>query len=74
MPKLKLNHQNLSNWVQYVMKTKEDNDVIGSTSAVYAKNETKLSWPIRPSAIYDKNQIEQQCYQSNRWSLHWKWY
>lgn len=43
MPKLKLNYWDLSNQVQYVMKTRQDNDIINRTGAVYAKNETKLS-------------------------------
>ena len=28
---------------------------------VYDENGTKLSWPIRQSAIYDENKIGQQC-------------
>ena len=43
------------------MKTRHDNDVTNSTSAVYAKNETEFSWLIRPSAIYDEIQIGQWC-------------
>ena len=38
-------------------KTRLDNDVTDHTSEVYAKNKTKLSWPIRPSIVYDENQI-----------------
>ena len=38
------------------MKTKQNNDLADLTSMVYAKNETKLLWPIGPSAIFDENQ------------------
>ena len=34
-----------------MMKTRQNNDVIDLTGVVYDENETKLSWPIRPSAI-----------------------
>lgn len=37
------------------------NDVTGHTCAVYSQNEIKLSWLIELCAIYEENQIEQQC-------------
>ena len=39
------------------MKTKQDNDVIDSTCAIYTKNDTKLSWPIGSGAHYDKHEM-----------------
>ena len=45
--------------VQFVMKAKENNNVTNCTIAVYAKNSVELSWPIRPSANYDENQIDE---------------
>ena len=41
------------------MKSKQENDVIGHTSVVYAKIETKLSLLIGQDAVYHKNQIGQ---------------
>ena len=58
--KMKLNCWDLYDWVQSVMKTKQYYVVIDHTGAVYTKNETELSWPIRLSVIRDENQIEQQ--------------
>ena len=46
--------------VQSLMKTRQDNDVTDYKEAVYAKNETKLSWSIRLSVDYDKNQRGQR--------------
>ena len=37
MPKLKLNYRDLSNLVQSVMKTRQDDDVTDCTSVVYTK-------------------------------------
>ena len=56
-----LNYRDWSNWVQYVTITRKDNDVSDHTDAVYANNDTKLSWPIRLGVDYDENQIGQQC-------------
>ena len=41
MRKLKLNYQDLLNWVQYVTKTKQDNYMTHRIGTVYTKN--KLS-------------------------------
>ena len=43
------------------MKTKQDNDVTDRIGAIYAINETKLSWPIGSGAIYDANQAALWC-------------
>ena len=37
------------------METKQDNDMIDCTGAVYVKNDTELSWPIKLGAICAKN-------------------
>ena len=42
MSKLKLNSQDLFDQVQFMMKTRQDNDVIDRTSAIYVENEIKL--------------------------------
>ena len=38
--------------VPYITKTRQDNDMTNYTSAVDAKNETELSWPIEQDTIY----------------------
>ena len=55
MPKQKMNCQDLSDRVQSVMETIQDNDMIDCTGAVYVKNDTELSWPIKLGAICAKN-------------------
>ena len=60
MLKPKQNCQDLFDWVQYVMKTRQDNDVIDYTGLVYTKKETELLWPIGLGAICDENQIRQR--------------
>ena len=57
--KPKLNCPNLCDWVRYVIKTRQDNDVIDFTNVVYSKNETKLSWSIEAGAVCHKNKIGQ---------------
>ena len=37
--------------VWFVTKTRQDNDVIEGTSAVYAENDNELSWPIGLSFV-----------------------
>ena len=39
------------------MKSREDNDVTLIKSAVYAENDTELSWPIRSGVDSEQNQI-----------------
>ena len=38
-----------------MMKTRKDNDVTNCIGVVYVENEIELSWPIRPSVVYDEN-------------------
>ena len=40
--KIETNSRDLSNWVQYVMKTIQNNDMIARTSAVYIEKKTKM--------------------------------
>lgn len=35
-------------------KTKQANDMIDNRGVVYAKNETKLLWPIKLGMVYEK--------------------
>ena len=43
-----------------VMTTRQDNDMTDHIGVIYAKNDTKLSWPIGPSVDSDDNQKGQQ--------------
>ena len=36
-------------------KTRQDNNVNDHTSLLYAKYESKLSWPIRQGTMYDED-------------------
>ena len=60
MSKAKLNYQNLSNRVQSVAKTRQDNDMVDCTSAIYAEKETELSYLIGSCVICDENHIRQR--------------
>ena len=55
MLKMKLNSHDQYDRVCSVTKTRQDNYVTDSTSTVYVKKKTELSWPIEPDAIYDEN-------------------
>ena len=57
MPKPKLNYQDLSDQVQFVMKTRQDHDVTSRTNVIYAENEIKLLWQINLGTVRDTNQI-----------------
>ena len=56
MLKLNWNCQDPSDYLQSMMKTRQDNDKIDRTSAVYAENEIELLCPIKLGIVYDKNQ------------------
>ena len=58
--KTKLSYHDWSNWVRFIMKTKQDNDMTNYISAVYVENDTELSWPIGLGAVCEENQIGQQ--------------
>ena len=55
MPKMKLSCRDWSEWVWFVMKTKQYNDMTDRISLVQAKNSTELSRPIWLGVIYDEN-------------------
>ena len=55
--------------VWFVTKTRQDNDVIEGTSAVYAENDNELSWPMGLGVIYDKNKGGQWCDRLYRYYL-----
>ena len=69
MSKLKLNYRDISNRVQYVTKTKQDNNMIDRIGAVYTENKIEQLWLIGPSTTYNKNQTGQQYDKSYRYSL-----
>ena len=69
MPKPKLNYQDLSDQVQFVMKTRQDHDVTSGTNVIYAENEIKLLWQINLGTVCDTNQIRQQRDRSYRYGL-----
>ena len=60
MSKTKLSCHDRSDRVSSVTKTKQVNNMIDCTSAVYAKNDTELLRQIGSVVDYDKNQIGKQ--------------
>ena len=48
------------NWVQFVTKIREDNNVIDRIGVVYAKNDIELPWLIGSSVDGYKNKMCQQ--------------
>ena len=61
MLKTILNCHGWSEWVSFVTKTRDDNDMIDRIGTIYAENDTKLLWPIRLGVDFYENQIRQQC-------------
>ena len=59
MPKTKLNCHDRFDRVWSMTQTRQDNNVIDRTSAVYVENEIELSWSIKQSMVYEKNEIGQ---------------
>ena len=53
MSKMILNGYNQSDWVRYLMKTRQNDYVTNCICVVYAENETKLLWMIRPGMVCD---------------------
>ena len=43
--------------MQFVTKTKQDNNMIYHIGAVYVENETKLLWSNELGTIFNENQI-----------------
>lgn len=54
MSKMNLSYRDQSDRVWSVMKTRQDNDKIDRTSAVHAKKDTELSWPIELAVVCNK--------------------
>ena len=78
MPKMTMSCCDLSDWVPFVLKTKQDNNVTYHTSAVYAKNDVKLSWPIKLDATRMKTKQDNDVtdlislvYTENKIELSW---
>ena len=67
-----LNYWDLSNWVLFVIKTKQDNDMTDCISVVYVKTETELLGPIELGAVCYQNQTGQRHDRPYRCCLHWK--
>ena len=38
----------------YVIKTRQDNNIIDHTGSIYTENEIELSWSVEPSVIHEK--------------------
>ena len=55
---MKLSYHDQSDRLQFMTKTRQDNDVIDCKDAVYVKNNTKLLCVIRSGVVYDKNQTK----------------
>ena len=51
------------------MKSRQENNMINHIVAVYVKNDTKLSWPIKSGEIYNENQIGQRHDRSYKYGL-----
>ena len=59
MPKTKLSFLDLLDWVRFVIKTIQENNVINHTSLVYIETKTELLRPIKLGMVCYKNQIGQ---------------
>ena len=55
--KTKLSYCDRLDWVQFVMKRRQDNDMTNNTSAAHSENDIELLWLIQPGAFDEKNQI-----------------
>lgn len=49
--KPKLNYRELSDQVQYVVKTRKDNNLTDYIGTLYIENDTEFSWLIELSAV-----------------------
>ena len=55
MLKSKQNYRDISDQVQFVIETRQDNDIIDPIATIYDENEIELSWLIGLGADYDEN-------------------
>lgn len=69
---MKPNCHDRLDWVRYMIKTRQDNNVLNRTCAIYAKNKIELSWPIGLSAVYVEKRTRQQRDRLYICGLHWK--
>ena len=67
------NYHDRSDWVPFVTKTRQDNNMTYCTYMVYVEKETKLLWLIEPCLVYDKRQTGQRRDQLHRSGLCQKW-
>lgn len=69
MTKTKMNSQDLSDRVWFVMKIRQDNNV---TNGVYAENDTEQSEPIGLGVVHYENHTGQRRDQSYNYGLYLK--
>ena len=50
-----LNCHDRSDQMSFVMKTRQNNNLIDRTGTVYAENKIELSWPIGLGGVYNEN-------------------
>ena len=50
---MKLSYHDRLDYVQFVMKTRQDNNVTDCKGAVYFENEIELQWSIELGVVYD---------------------
>lgn len=63
-----LNYKDRSDSVRFMMKIRQDNNMIDHTSAVYVKIKTKLSWTIKQDAVY-----HEKTHKTTTWSIVQVW-
>lgn len=61
MPKSELNSHKRLDKMQFIMKSKQNNNVDYHTGVISAKYDTKLSRPIKQCTVYDKDETGQRC-------------
>lgn len=55
MPKMKLSYLDRLDQLQFVMKTRQDIDMIDRIGMIFVENDTELSWLYEPGVVYDEN-------------------
>ena len=70
---MKLSYREWLDGVEFVTKTRQDNNGTNSIGLVYAKNKIELLWLIGLSTVCDDNQTEQRRDRSYRCVLRQKW-
>lgn len=69
---MKLIYHEWLDGVEFVTKTRQDNNGTDSIGLVYAKKKIELLWLIGPSTVCDDNQTQRRDW-SYRCVLHQKW-